>query len=134
VDRHATIRREGEAALHLLPSKINLLRAPGSVDEAGRYHPNFPYRLSPQIDGGFAQCVGLAYVACRSLSMEPPTHVFASGPVFGNFLVGRHLATHFHVPLCLQYRDEWTVMKPSFVRIPTAIGLTRKTAYLEPIL
>jgi glycosyltransferase involved in cell wall biosynthesis len=47
--------------------------------------------------------------------MEPPTHVFASGPVFGNFLVGKHLATHFHVPLCLQYRDEWTVMKPSFV-------------------
>lgn len=109
------VTERGKAAVQLLPAEVRTVRAAGWFDGQGEFHPAFFHKLSPVIDGGFAQTISLAHSALAALRDDPPTHVFATGPVFANFLVGRRLAEHFDVPLCLQYRDEWTVMKPSFV-------------------
>jgi glycosyltransferase involved in cell wall biosynthesis len=106
---------QGLSALAMLPPGVRLVRARGWQDDLGHFHPQFFHRFSPRVDGGFAESESLAAAAFESLDRDPPSHVFATGPVFGNFLVGRRLARHFDVPLCLQYRDEWTVMRPSFV-------------------
>lgn len=107
----------GREAARLLPPEVRLVRAQGGYDASGDFHPQFPHRLSPRVDGGFSEMVSMADAGLRALSLDPPSHVFATGPVFGNFEVARRLAGHFGVPLSLQYRDEWTVMRPSFVDV-----------------
>lgn len=104
----------GLAALQLVPEQVRIVRAGGRL-EADGFHPQLPYRLTPKIDGGFAQGVSMTYAGLRALRADPPTHLFATGPTFNNFLTGRRLALHFDARLTLQYRDEWTVMQPSFV-------------------
>lgn len=103
----------GVAALKLVPDTVRVLRAPGRLEPDG-FHPQLPYKLSPRIDGGFGQGVSMAY-AGLALAADPPSHILATGPTFNNFLVGRRLALLFGARLALQYRDEWTVMQPSFV-------------------
>jgi hypothetical protein len=103
----------GLAALKLVPDAVRVIRTPGRLEPDG-FHPQLPYKLSPRIDGGFGQGVSMAY-AGLVLSNDPPSHVFATGPTFNNFLAGRRLALLFNARLALQYRDEWTVMQPSFV-------------------
>jgi glycosyltransferase involved in cell wall biosynthesis len=105
----------GQEALAALDSSIRLVRAAGRYDAAGEYYPRFPYRWSGHLDGGHAQQVGMSYAVIRALRRDPPTHVFATGPSFNNFVAGKDLARRFRVPLVLQYRDEWTVMKPHYV-------------------
>jgi hypothetical protein len=110
---HAPSSR-GQTALRLLPEAVRVIRATGHADAAG-FHPLLPYKVSPEIDGGFSQGVAMTHAGLRALRHDPPSHVLATGPTFNNFLSGRRLALKFGARLALQYRDEWTVMQPTFV-------------------
>lgn len=105
----------GVDASKLVPETVRIVRARGWFDESLEYHPQLPYRLSPRVDGGYAQMVSMTSTAFDVLAGDPPTHVFATGPAFGNFLAAARIARRFGAPLCLQYRDEWTALRPSFV-------------------
>lgn len=73
------------------------------------------YRLTPQIDGGFANALAMARDAIASLAMRPPSVVLASGPPFYVFVAAMLVARHFRVPLVLDYRDEWSECPFAFV-------------------
>ncbi len=73
------------------------------------------YKLTPQIDGGFANALQMAEIAIERLSTHPPSVVLASGPPFYSFVAAYFVARHFSVPLVLDYRDEWSECPFDFV-------------------
>ena len=100
--------QHGDALLARVPASVRLHQVP----EAG-LAPS--YRLTPQIDGGFANALAYAEAAFRLLAASPPDIVLASGPPFHVFVSALLTARHFDVPLVLDYRDEWSECPFSFV-------------------
>ena len=85
-----------------------------ATEHHARMHP--PAWSVPSIDGGYFSAVAMTNAALGALADAPPAVVFATGPRFSNFVAGRWLADAFGAKLVLQYRDEWTVNTPSFVK------------------
>lgn len=79
-----------------------------------RLHPAWGI---PGIDGSYLDALGLAITAFKGLRGNAPALVLGSGPPFSNFLAAGWLARAFGAKLVLQYRDEWTVNTPAFVRV-----------------
>ncbi|MFY7913424.1 MAG: glycosyltransferase [Rubrivivax sp.] len=100
--------QHGQELLKQVPSSVRLHMVPSS-----RSSPS--YKLTPQIDGGFANALQTAEAAIQRLSASPPSVVLASGPPFYSFVAALFVARHFSVPLVLDYRDEWSECPFDFV-------------------
>jgi glycosyltransferase involved in cell wall biosynthesis len=74
-------------------------------------------RLVPRVNGGLVEATELFELATRELDRDPPGAILASGPPFNTFITARHLARRYEARLILDYRDEWTVGTPIFVKI-----------------
>ncbi len=74
----------------------------------------FPYRLyGPDIPDGAL----FAWEALRLLRHNPPHIVFASGPLFSDFIAAMAVSSAIDCRLILDYRDEWTINTPPFVKL-----------------
>lgn len=101
-------RKHGEELLARVPQSTLLREVPDS-------HRMPSYRLFPVIDGGFIHAIEYAKFSIRCLADNPPTVVMASGPPFFVFVAAYYVAQHFHAPLVLDYRDEWSECPFDFV-------------------
>ena len=98
----------GEELLSRVPREASLHVVPLSTLEPS-------YRLTPRVDGGFANALAYARYAIETMRKDPPDVVLASGPPFFTFVSALFVARRFGVPLVLDYRDEWTECPFDFV-------------------
>jgi glycosyltransferase involved in cell wall biosynthesis len=100
----------------IIPESVNVYRVPRwlATERRMRLHPAWGI---PGIDGSYLDALGLTITAFKGLRGNAPALVLGSGPPFSNFLAARWLARAFGAKLVLQYRDEWTVNTPAFVRV-----------------
>lgn len=100
---------DNPALLAEAPKKVHVIRVPPALRAS--------YRLLPKIDGGFAEMITAYCTALRACRDESPTAIMVSGPPFMTFVTAHFLARRLHVPLVLDYRDEWTICTPHWVAV-----------------
>jgi glycosyltransferase involved in cell wall biosynthesis len=67
------------------------------------------WRVTPKLDGGFANAISLALHAYKEFSKNRPSVILASGPPFSFCIAGLLVSRALNIPLVLDYRDEWTL-------------------------
>jgi len=72
------------------------------------------WSLSPRIDGGFSNSLNMFFDVIKKIKYRPHV-ILATGPSFSSFLTGYYLSKYFHIPLVLDYRDEWTLCPFSWI-------------------
>ena len=107
----------GASLAACVPSTVNVCRVSRllATEHHARMHP--PAWSAPTIDGDYFTAVAMTNAGLGAFADLPPAAVFATGPRFSNFVAARWLADAFGAKLVLQYRDEWTVNTPTFVKV-----------------
>lgn len=112
-----TANPNGTALAACVPPSVKIRRVSRllATEHHARMHP--PAWSAPRIDGDYFTAVAMTNAGLGAFADAPPAAVFATGPRFSNFVAARRLADAFGAKLVLQYRDEWTVNTPSFVKV-----------------
>lgn len=109
--------RNGAALAACVPPSVKVHRVSRllATEHHARMHP--PTWSAPTIDGDYFTAVAMTNSGLSAFADAAPAVVFATGPRFSNFVAARWLADAFGAKLVLQYRDEWTVNTPDFVKV-----------------
>ena len=74
------------------------------------------YSLFPRIDGNFITALDTFFYVKKLYKESHPSVIFATGPLFHNFVAAYYLARYFNVKLVLEYRDEWSNSPFDFIQ------------------